>query len=300
MTKGNQQTILITGGTGMVGSRLQLILKEHGHIVRILSRDRGQVYWNPARKALADDALEGVDTIIHLAGAGIAEKHWTRSRKEELRASRVDTAGLLVQALRERPHQVKQFLSASAVGYYGNRGDDRLEEDSGSGEGFLAELAREWESAVQPVSAMGIRLVVLRIGIVLSRRAGALPEMTKTLPLGIAPVLGGGRQFYPVIHVDDLARMFRFVLEHPECEGVYNAVGPAPVRQRDLVRAILRASGRKAISAPVPEFGLRLLLGEMADAVLMSSRALNTRIEQAGFRYDYPTVERMLEALYAG
>ena len=299
MAKSAQQTVLITGGTGMVGSRLELALRERGHQVRIVSRQRGMVYWNPAKNKLADEALNGVDAIIHLAGAGIAEKHWTAARKKELHDSRIGTTELLLEALRNRPHQVKTFIAASAVGYYGSRGDERLEETSTPGVDFLAQLSQAWEASAEPVTELGIRLVKMRIGIVLSRKAGALPELTKTLPLRVAGILGNGRQFYPVIHVDDLARMFRFVLENEDCQGPYNAVGPAPVRQRDLMRAILRASGKRAIMTPVPEFALRLMLGEMAGAVLMSSRANSGLIEQAGFRFDYPTVERMLEALYA-
>jgi hypothetical protein len=293
------QTVLISGGTGLVGSRLALTLREHGHEVRILSRQRGMVYWDPRRGHLAEDALEGVDAIVHLSGAGIAEKRWSPARKKELEESRLGTTRMLLQALETRPHRVRTFVAASAVGFYGSRGDERLDEKSEPGTDYLAELSQKWEAASAPVTAIGIRLVTLRIGIVLSRKGGALPELTKTLPLGLAGVLGSGRQFYPVIHADDLARMFRFVLEEPACSGVYNAVGPAPVRQRDLMRAILRASGRKAFLAPVPEFGLRLALGEMADAVLMSSRAGCQKMEDAGFRFDYPTVERMLEALYA-
>ncbi len=283
----------------MVGSRLDLALREHGHNVRIASRQRGKVYWDPKRNILAEDALEGVDAIIHLAGAGIAEKRWSSSRKKELEESRVGTTRLLVSALTERPHRVKTFITASAVGYYGSRGDELLDENSAPGTDFLARLSQTWEAAADPVAELGIRLVKMRIGIVLSRQAGALKEMTRTLPLGVAGILGSGKQYYPVIHVDDLARMFRFVLEKETCQGIYNAVGPVPIRQRDLMPMILKASGRQAILTPVPEFGLRLMLGEMADAVLMSSRANCNRIREEGFRFDYPTVELMLEALYA-
>ncbi|MBI1191852.1 MAG: TIGR01777 family protein [Bacteroidetes bacterium] len=297
--KVTQHTVLISGGTGLVGSRLTLALRERGHEVRILSRQRGMVYWDPRRGHLAEDAFDGVDAIVHLAGAGIADKRWSPARKRELEESRLGTTRLLAEALQTRKHQVKCFVAASAVGFYGSRGDERLDESSDPGSDFLAKLSQQWEQANAAVAALGIRLAILRIGIVLSRKGGALPELTKTLSLGVAGVLGSGRQFYPVIHVDDLARMFRFAVEEPNLQGVYNAVGPAPVRQRDLMRAILRASGRKAILAPVPEFGLRMVLGEMADAVLMSSRAGCQKIEEAGFRFDYPTVERMLEALYA-
>ncbi len=283
----------------MIGSRIALFLREHGHEVRILSRSRGMVYWNPKKNILADEALEGVDAIIHLAGAGIADKRWTDSRKKELLESRVGSTELLLEALKTRNHKVRSFIATSAVGYYGSQADTLLNENSPPGYDYLATLSQQWEGSSAPIAALGIRLVYMRIGIVLSRKSGALPEMTKTLPLGIAGVLGNGQQYYPVIHEDDVARMFRFVLENPKCQGVYNAVGPEPVRQADLMKAILKASGRKAILAPVPEFGLRLMLGEMADAVLMSSRASSKKIESAGFRFDYPSVDRMLEALYA-
>ncbi len=295
--KSEKLTVLISGGTGLVGTHLQMALQEHGHEVRVLSRQRGMVYWDPGKKRLAEDALEGVDAIVHLAGAGIADQRWTASRKKELVSSRVEATEFLVQALQERQHSVRTFVAASAVGFYGSRGDERLDEGSRPGDDFLARLSQDWEQASEPVEDLGIRRVVMRIGIVLSRKSGALPELARTLPLGLAGVLGSGRQFYPVIHVDDLARMFRFALENPGLQGVYNAVGPAPIRQRDLMRAVLRASGRRALMAPVPEWTLRLALGEMADAVLMSSRTQANRIESEGFRFEYPSVERMLDAL---
>ena len=292
-------TVLVTGGTGLVGQYLVRALREHGHTPRILSRSSGDAQWDLKAGTLSEGALDGVDAIVHLAGAGIADARWTEARKKAIIDSRVRSAEVLEAALLAKPdHRVKHFLSASAVGLYGSRGDEVLTEDSSTGDDFLAKVASAWEEAADRMSALGLRVVKMRIGIVLAREGGALPEMAKTLPMGVAGILGSGKQWYPTIHVEDLARQFVFALEQPALEGPYHAVGPEPVRQKDLMRVIVKARGGVAIYMPVPEFGLRIAFGEMADAVLMSSRCSAEKLEAAGFAFAYPTVDEQVEALY--
>ncbi len=293
------QTVLVTGGTGMIGQYLVRALRERGHTPRVLSRSSGDVQWDLEAGILSDGALDGVDAIVHLAGAGIADKRWTEARKKAIIDSRIRSTEVLEHALRaKRDHTVRSFISASAVGFYGSRGDEVLTEESTAGDDFLAKVAVAWEQAADRMQPLGLRVVKMRIGIVLAREGGALPEMAKTLPLGVAGALGGGKQWYPTVHVEDLAQQFVFALEHPELEGPYHAVGPEPIRQKDLMHTLLDATGRSAVVMPVPEFGLRLALGEMADAVMMSSRCSAEKLEAAGFAFRYPTVSAQLKALY--
>jgi uncharacterized protein (TIGR01777 family) len=293
------QTVLVTGGTGLVGQYLVRALRERGHTPRVLSRSAGDAQWDLKAGTLSEGALDGVDAIVHLAGAGIADARWTAARKKAIIDSRIRSTEVLENALRAKPdHTVRHFLAASAVGLYGSRGDEPLTEESSVGDDFLARVAIEWEQAADRMAELGLRVVKMRIGIVLAREGGALPEMAKTLPMGVAGVLGSGRQWYPTIHVEDLARQFVFALEHPEIEGPYHAVGPEPVRQKALMRAIVQARGGSAIYMPVPEFGLRIAFGEMADAVLMSSRCRAEKFEAAGFEFQYPSVAEQLAALY--
>lgn len=292
-------TVLVSGGTGLVGQYLVRALRERGHRPRILSRSAGDAQWDLRAGTLSEGALDGVEAIVHLAGAGIADARWTEARKKAIIDSRIRSTEVLENALRANPgHRVRHFLGASAVGLYGSRGDERLTEASSLGGDFLARVAVAWEDAADRMADLGLRVVKMRIGIVLAREGGALPEMAKTLPLGVAGILGSGKQWYPTIHVEDLARQFVFALEHQEVEGPFHAVGPEPVRQKDLMRAIVKARGGAAVYMPVPAFGLRIAFGEMADAVLMSSRCRAEKFEAAGFEFAYPTVDKQLKALY--
>jgi uncharacterized protein (TIGR01777 family) len=289
-------TILITGGTGMIGSVLDRQLREAGHETRIVSRRRGDVKWDPSKGFLPQDAYDGVDHIIHLAGAGIADKRWTKARKGELISSRLNTTKMLTDALKNREHQVKSFICASAVGFYGSRADEVLTEESSAGKGFLADLSGKWEDAAMEASKAGVRTVRARIGIVLSMLGGALPEMTKTAP--VYGLLGGGGVWLPVIHVEDMAAALRWFVETDSAEGAYNVCGPEPITQGDLMREVLKLPGKNGFTAPVPEFGLRLMLGEMADAVLQSTRTLPKRLEAEGFEWRFARTPEMLRDLY--
>lgn len=299
------KTILIAGGTGLVGSHLCPFLRKQGHEVRLLSRNPDKVRdypafrWDVGARQIDRAALEGVDAIINLAGAGIADQPWTKARKQELIASRVDATLLLRDALAELKVKPRRYIAASAIGYYGNRADEWVDEDSGPGtSGFLTHLAVAWEEAARQVEALGIATALLRIGIVLAREGGALKPMALPGLFGMAPWFGNGRQWYSWIHVTDLVRMIHHLLTHPTLTGPWNGVSPNPVQLKDFVKAIARIRRGLALGMPVPEWLLRLGMGEMADTVLYSTRVRPRRwIEETDFRWLFPNLEDALEDL---
>jgi uncharacterized protein len=299
-------TICITGGTGMVGTALQTYLLSKGHTVLILSRQAkesnqtGLKYarWDVAKGSYDAAAFEQSDYIIHLAGAGVAEKRWTKARKKEILDSRTQSSALLVQALTETTHKVKAVISASAIGWYGPDRGTPFTEDAPPATGFLGETCRLWEESIEPVMNMGIRLVKLRIGIVLSNKGGAFAEFKKPLRFGITPILGSGEQIISWIHIADLCRMFEFAMEHPELNGAYNATAPNPVSNKAFMKQLAVALKKTlAIPAPVPSFILKLMLGEMSTEVLKSCTASSDKISKAGFRFIYPSAEAAFNEL---
>lgn len=295
---------LIAGGTGLIGARLTDLLRNTGHAVRILSRQPkgpGQYAWDPATGRCDAAALEGVDYLINLAGAGIADRRWTPARKQEIRDSRVNAAATLARALRDTGVRPRAYVGASAIGIYGNTGEQwNREADPPGAEGFMPPVSVDWENSHRAVADLGVRTVVPRIGIVLSRKGGALPEMEKPVRFGLGAYFADGRAWYSWIHIDDLCRMLLFALENEHLAGVYNAVAPHPARNIDLVKAIARAMGKTALFAPAPAFALRLLLGEMADVVLNSNRVSADKILEAGFAFSFPELEAALRDMYSG
>lgn len=299
-------TICITGGTGMVGTALRTYLLSKGHTLIILSRQTkesnqsGLKYarWDVATGYYDAAAFEQSDYIIHLAGAGVAEKRWTKARKKEILDSRTQSSALLVQALRETNHKVQAVISASAIGWYGPDRGAPFTEDTPPATDFLGETCRLWEESIEPVVNMGIRLVKLRIGIVLSNDGGAFMEFKKPLQFGIAAILGSGEQMISWIHIADLCRMFEFAMEHPELNGAYNATAPNPVSNKVFMKQLVAAMKKTlAITAPVPSFVLKLVLGEMSTEVLKSCTASSDKISQAGFRFGYPSAEAAFNEL---
>ncbi len=296
-----EKVVLITGGTGLIGNKLSERLSGAGHQVRFLTRSPkpdSQVktfYWNVESEELDEAALEGVNSIIHLAGAGVADKRWTKSRKAEILKSRVDSSKLLFNAVQRFGVKLDSFISASAIGIYGDRGTVLLDEESSAGTDFLAHVVKEWEASVEPFTEI-TRLVRIRIGIVLSNQGGALPQMVRPLKLGIGAPLGSGEQLMSWIHEDDLVSIVQFALEHP-VSGAYNATAPDPVTNREFTKALGKKLKRPLFLPPVPAFALKLALGEMAAMVLSGSRVSPKKIVDEGFHFQYPNLNEALDDL---
>jgi uncharacterized protein (TIGR01777 family) len=296
--------VAVTGATGLVGSALVPALRAAGHRVDRLSRrlpEAGStdIQWDPARGRLDPRALEGVDAVVHLAGESIAALRWTGSVKERIRRSRVDGTRLLAETLGRLTRRPQVLVSASAVGYYGDRGEAPLTEESPAGSGFLAEVCREWEAAADPARAAGIRVVHPRLGVVLAGQGGALPRMALPFRLGVGGVIGRGRQYWSWIEAGDLVRAVELCLALDTLAGPVNAVAPTPVSNREFTRVLGRVLGRPTL-VPLPALAVRLLLGEMGQALLLdSARVLPRRLERAGFRFRHPDLEGALRAALA-
>jgi uncharacterized protein (TIGR01777 family) len=290
------------------------MLIDKGHKVVILTRktkpssypDLSYLPWNVETQTIDNRAIATADYIVHLAGAGVADKKWSRDRKKEILDSRTQSSALLVKALREVPNRVKAVVSASAIGYYGddiNRSPKRktFTEEMRPDKEFLGETCRLWEESIEPVHKDGRRLVKLRIGIVLSNDGGALPEFKKPVKFGIAGVLGSGQQVVSWIHIEDLCRMILYAIENEELLGVYNAVAPTPVRNKDLTLLLAeKMKGRFFVHLHVPAFVLKAMLGQMSTEVLKSATVDCEKIRTAGFAFLYPTIEAALDNLIRG
>lgn len=253
--------------------------------------------WDIEKQTLDERAIEKADYIINLAGSGIADKRWSKARKKDIIDSRVQSAFLLKKTLETTNHTIKAYLSASAIGFYGDRGNERLHETAPKGTGFLTESTVEWEKAVAEVAKTGIRTVVLRTGIVMSTKGGALEKMLLSFMFRLGIYFGNGKQWYSWIHIDDLCRMFIWAIENEKAEGVYNAVSPQPLSNYDLTKAISTAKGGAYLLMPAPAFALRLAMGEMADAVLNSSKVSSQKIENEGFTFQFPEAVLALKDL---
>lgn len=293
--------VLITGGTGLVGSHLIPMLKTKGHEVVVLSRskDSSKPYpifeWDYEKEYIEAGAFNGVDAVIHLAGAGVAEKRWTPERKDEIYNSRTKTSFLLYNTLKEVPNEVKTFISASAIGYYGlDTGNINLKETAPVGHDFLAHVVDAWETSTSKVTELDIRLVQLRIGVVLAKEGGALVELLKP---PVAAPLGKGSQYMSWIHIDDLCKMFVYALENEQTLGAYNAAAPRPMTNKELTREAAKAMGKPFIPIPVPGLILKLMLGEMAKMVIGGNRVSCEKIMEAGFQFEYPKLADALKDL---
>ena len=296
------KTVLIAGGSGLVGRRLQFFLKKKGYEARVLSRAPrrdGEFGWDTASGTIDPAALEGGTAVVNLAGAGIADKRWTPARKREIVDSRVQSARTLARALSQRagPRPVV-YVGASAIGLYGDTGDALLTEDSPAGVGFMPDCCAAWEEAARPFGEdLGMRSVLLRIGIVLSTEGGALPEVLRPARFGLGAYFADGQAWWSWIHIDDLCRMILWAIETPETTGIFNAVAPNPERNRALIRAVGRALDRSLIPLPAPAFALRLLLGEMSAVVLNSNRVSAQKVLDAHFTFEHPELSGALSDL---
>src|SRR5579859_986184 len=296
--------ILVTGSTGLIGSALIPALTSEGHRVSCLVRSKSKLgirdtYWDPVAGELYLPGLEGLDAVIHLAGESIAGGRWTAARKARIRDSRVQGTRLLCETLAHLAHPPKVFVSTSAVGYYGDRADEILTEPCPPGSNFLADVCREWESATEPAAQHGIRVVILRLGMVLSLKGGALAKMLTPFRLGVGGVIGSGKQYMSWLAIDDLVRIINHALKTESLHGPTNAVAPNPVTNAEFTKTLGRALRRPTV-LPMPAFAARLALGEMADELLLASaRVVPTKLLASGFVFHHPDLESALTDLFA-
>jgi len=309
-------SVLITGGTGLVGTAVKTLLEAKGYQVVLLTRSttpiKGQAHWDINAGIIDAAAIAAADYIIHLAGAGVADKRWSSARKQEILDSRTKSSALLVKALHETPNKVKAVISASAIGWYGpdqnsnnNNGHEGAQgfvETDPSYPDFLGTTCAGWEASIAPITSnepgLQKRLVCLRTGIVLSKQGGALKEFLKSLAVRMAAVLGNGKQIISWIDVRDLAKMFVFAIEHENLSGSYNAVAPAPVSNKTLTQTLAKVLyGKFYITTYVPSFVLKIMLGEMSIEVLKSTTVSAQKIQDAGFVFDYPEITKSLSSL---
>jgi uncharacterized protein (TIGR01777 family) len=306
-----QQTVLITGGTGTIGKTLVPLLVANGYKCVLLTRypekykSTAQIqyaHWNVTAQTIDNNAVAAADYIIHMAGAGVADERWTEARKKEIADSRTQSSTLLIKALQNTPHQVKAFISASAIGWYGPDTTDSLQagftEKAPAFNDYLGTTCLAWEQSVAPAESLGIRLVKLRIGIVLSNDGGALVEFKKPLMGGIAAIMSNGQQMVSWIHVTDLANMYLYALKNEQLFGSYNAVAPEPVSNKTLTLTLAKAvRGNLFIPIHVPAFVLKLILGEMSIEVLKSTTVSSKLIQQKGFQFNYTNITNAIAAL---
>jgi len=301
--------ILVTGSTGLVGTALVGALAGAGHtmcrLIRPESAARGggrdgfDVPWNPATEELGGAAV-GADAVVNLAGASIAGGRWTAERKALLRSSRVDTTRSMVTALAKMSARPRVLVSASAIGYYGSRGDELLTEESAAGADFLAGLAREWEAEAVKAESLGIRVVRSRFGIILARHGGALGKMLLPFKLGAGGRVGSGQQWMSWVTLDDVVGILRFALENRAVQGAVNVVAPSTLRNAEFTKELARAVHRPAL-VPAPASALRLALGEMADALLLASqRVVPQRLQQLGYRFAHSDLAAAFAAVLPG
>lgn len=297
--------VLVTGSTGLVGSALVPFLITLGHrvtrLVRKVSTSSAglgpsvtDALWDPVAATIDRKALEGMDAVIHLAGENIAAGRWTPQQKARLRDSRVGGTRFLAETLASLQQPPRTLVSASAIGYYGSRGSELMTEGSALGTGFLADVCRDWEAATEPAARKGVRVVHLRVGVVLSPRGGALHKMLTPFKLGVGGVIGDGRQYLSWVSLDDLIGAIHHALVTETLRGAVNAVAPHPVTNREFTKALGRVLSRPTI-LPLPAFAARLLLGEMADALLLAStRVAPERLLSSGYKFQHPELEGAL------
>lgn len=294
------KNILITGGSGLVGKEVTKQLEKKGYKVAWLSRKpkkykQKAFEWNVNKQKIDKKALEWCDAIVHLAGAGVADQRWTEKRKKEIQESRTLSTSLLYNSLRKLEKKPEVFVSASAVGIYGfDTGGNIVTEDSPVGDDFLAKVVVDWEEEIFKIKTLGIRTVALRTGIVLDKKSGALAEMLKP---PVAAPLGNGRQYMSWIHLKDLAGLYHFALTQP-LEGIYNAVAPHPVTNKQVTELASKAKGKAYLPIPVPAFLLKLVLGEMANIVIGGNKVSSEKVEKEGYIFEFPYIKEAVSEIY--
>lgn len=288
----------------MVGMRLSEMLIDLGYEVAHLSRNPNKVSkyktfkWDTDSGYLDDNAVTYADYIINLAGASVAEEKWTEERKKIILKSRVDSINLLHKCLEKTQHHVKGFISASAIGIYGNSGDLLMSEESTYADDFLAQVCKAWEDAAWQMRDLNLRTVIFRMGIVLSDKGGALPQIAKPVKMMAGAPLGSGKQYMSWIHIDDVCRLFIRAVEDAKLEGVYNAVAPHPVTNEKFTKELAEVMHKPLVLPKVPAFAINLMMGEMSEVVLASQRVSANKIMQTGFTFEYNYLEEALESFY--
>lgn len=300
-------TVGITGGTGFIGHHLTSLLKNHGYRVIIFTRDMHKVsrlenvrysFWSPSEHKFDLTYFKDLSAVIHLAGAGVADKRWTKKRKELIVSSRVGGTRFLIERLKEHAPQCKTFIAASAIGYYGTDGAGKtsFKEADPPANDFLAETCRKWEEESLKAAEYW-RTIILRFGVVLGRDDGAFPKLAGPQRFGVVPILGSGRQIMSWIHVDDLCRMICWALQHQNVKGIFNAAAPYPVSFKRLMDTIAHVKGGVKITVPVPGVLLRIGLGEAASEILKSSTVSSEKIRQEGFSFNYPDIKSAVKEI---
>ena len=295
-----KRSIAVSGATGLAGTALvERLTRDGWNVKRLVRREPrrgvGEIHWDPAADKVDATGLEGLEAVVHLAGESIAEGRWTAAKKQRILESRERGTRLLCEALAGLARPPKTLLSASAIGFYGNRGDELLREESATGEGFLADVCRRWEAATAPAAEAGVRVVNMRLGVVLSKRGGALAKMHTPFKLGVGGVLGSGQQYMSWIALDDLIAAMLFLLDDASLAGPVNLVAPEAATNRQFTKALGRALRRPTI-LPMPSFAARLAFGEMADEMLLSStKVAPERLSEAGFSFQYGDLDAALE-----
>ncbi|MCH9814818.1 MAG: TIGR01777 family oxidoreductase [Actinomycetia bacterium] len=283
--------IAVTGASGLIGRALVTDLEQDGHeVIRLVRRSTTnpqEIQWDPLGGTVGP-GLEGIEAVVHLAGAGVGDHRWTEAYKQEIRDSRVVGTATLTQAMVELADPPKVLVSGSAIGYYGNRGSERLTESSGSGSGFLADVVKGWEAAAVPAAESGIRVVYPRTGLVVSGAGGAFERLFKLFRLGVGGRIGSGNQYWATISLRDEVRALRFLIDHPELSGPVNLTNPNPVPNKVVTKDLATALNRRAF-LPVPAAALKAVIGEFASDILSSARVMPAALTSAGFEWLDPT-----------
>ena len=292
-------SILVTGGTGFIGRALCDLLRTKGHTVLILSRTKtdkpNTFYWNLAERYIDPEAIIKSDYIIHLAGEGIANKRWTPQRKNDLIKSRVETANLLFEKVKELNPNLKGFIAASGIGFYGATTSEKIyEENDAPGNDFISEICKVWEKASLQFDVLNIRTVIFRTGVVLAKEGGALEKLSHPIKMGVGAPIGSGKQYIPWIHIEDLCNMYVEAMENRGIKGVYNAVAPEHLTNKSLTKIIAHKLKKPLWLPNIPAFVMKLILGKMAVIILEGSRVYSEKIMATGFKFKFPTIEEAL------
>jgi uncharacterized protein (TIGR01777 family) len=293
------QRVAISGASGLIGSALSSYLVARGddvrHLVRRAARTGSEISWDPANRRLDPASLEAVDAVVHLAGAGVADRRWTARHKQDVLASRTDGTAAVATAVAAHGDRIR-LVSGSAIGWYGNRGDEILTEQSPEGTGFLAEVAQAWEASTASASAAGAPVAMSRTGLVMSRSGGAFEPLVRLGKLGLAGPLGSGRQWWAWVTLDDVVRALVHLLDRRDITGPVNVVGPEPLREKELVDEIGRQLGRPTV-LPAPAFALRAVLGEFSGEVTGSRRVVPTRLRESGFEWVHDSISSAVASI---